>query len=120
MSFKILPIGGLGQIGSNMMQIQTEASSFIIDCGILFPYEDTFNINYLIPNFEFIERPEAIIITHGHEDHIGALAHLVEKFPGIKIFAPKFSATLIKAKFEYYPRKLKYELSKLGVIIGEA
>lgn len=111
MTFKILPIGGLGQIGSNMMQIQTAASSFIIDCGILFPYEDTFDINYLIPNFEFLERPEAICITHGHEDHIGALAHLVEKFPGLKIFAPKFAAVLISKKFEFYPRKLKYELS---------
>jgi ribonuclease J len=110
MSFSICPIGGLGQIGSNMMEVKSTASSFIIDCGILFPYEDTFNINYLIPNFEDLERPEFIIITHGHEDHIGALGHLVEKFPGITIYAPPFARELIRKKFEFYPRKLSFKL----------
>ena len=111
MSFSICPIGGLGQIGSNMMEITCESGSFIIDCGILFPYEDTFEIRYLIPNFENLQRPQAIIITHGHEDHIGALAHLVEKFPDILIYAPPFAAQLIKNKFEFFPRKLKFKLS---------
>ncbi len=110
MSFSICPIGGLGQIGSNMMEVKSTASSFIIDCGILFPYEDTFNINYLIPNFEDLERPECIIITHGHEDHIGALGHLIEKFPGITIYAPPFARELIRRKFEFYPRKLSFKL----------
>lgn len=114
MTFSIRPIGGLGQIGSNMMEVKTNASSFIIDCGILFPYEDTFSINYLIPNFNHLETPECIFITHGHEDHIGALAHLVEKFPGITIFSPPFSRELIKRKFEFYPRKLKYNLQTAG------
>lgn len=114
MTFSIRPIGGLGQIGSNMMEVKTNASSFIIDCGILFPYEDTFSINYLIPNFQNLDTPECIFITHGHEDHIGALAHLVEKFPGITIFSPPFSRELIKRKFEYYPRKLKYSLQTAG------
>lgn len=111
MSFSICPIGGLGQIGSNMMQVLTDQGSFIIDCGILFPYEDTFAINYLIPNFENLDRPLAIFITHGHEDHIGALPHLIEKFPGVQVYAPPFAAELIRNKVEFFPRELSFKLN---------
>ena len=111
MSFSIQPIGGLGQIGSNMMVIRSPSKrTYVIDCGILFPFEDTFNINYLIPNFENIEKPEFVIITHGHEDHIGAITHLLEKFPGLKVYAPPFAAELIRKKVDFYPRKLSLKL----------
>jgi len=108
--FSVSPIGGVGQIGSNMLLVQNEEKSVVIDCGILFPYEDAFDIRYLIPNFKELLRPEAVIITHGHEDHIGALAHFVEKFPNIIVYAPDFAASLIKNKFNFYPRPLKYQL----------
>ncbi|MCR9203486.1 MAG: ribonuclease J [Halobacteriovoraceae bacterium] len=111
MSFSIQPIGGLGQIGSNMMVITAPSKkTYVIDCGILFPFEDTFNINYLIPNFEDIQRPEFVIITHGHEDHIGALPHLLEKFPGLTVYAPSFAGELIRRKAEYFPRKLDFKV----------
>ncbi len=110
MSFSVSPIGGVGQIGSNMLLVQNQSESIIIDCGILFPYEDSFDIRYLIPNFKEIERPKAVIITHGHEDHIGALGHLVEKFPDITIYAPAFAASLIRRKLDFFPRELKYKL----------
>lgn len=92
------------------MEISYKEHSFIIDCGILFPYEDTFDINYLIPNFTQIEKPSKVFITHGHEDHIGALPHLIEKFPNLEIQAPPFAAALIKRKCDYYPRKLEFSL----------
>lgn len=111
MSFSIQPIGGLGQIGSNMMVITAPSKkTYVIDCGILFPFEDTFNLNYLIPNFEDIQEPEFVIITHGHEDHIGALPHLLEKFPGLTVFAPPFAGELIRRKAEYFPRKLDFKI----------
>ena len=113
MTFKITPIGGVDQIGSNMLLLEGPNGHSVIDCGILFPFEDFFNINYLIPNFTQIPRPDHIFITHGHEDHIGALAHLCEHFPDLHIIAPPFAATLIKNKFEFYPRKLKYKLEVL-------
>ncbi len=98
---KITPLGGLGQIGSNTILVETKSTRILIDSGILFPYDSCFNINYLIPHFYHIERPQALIITHGHEDHIGAVVHLIKHFPGLTIYTPAFAAALIKKKFEY-------------------
>ena len=77
--FSLLPIGGLGQIGSNMTLVSGQSESVIIDCGILFPNEDSFGVNYIIPNLEVLKQynPQHLIITHGHEDHIGAIAHIL-------------------------------------------
>lgn len=100
--FKITPLGGVGEIGSNMTLITTAGQSIIIDSGILFPYEDFFNIEYLIPDLNQIkENIDSIIITHGHEDHIGAIAHIVKAFPSIKIWAPLFATELIRNKLAY-------------------
>jgi len=98
--FSLTPIGGVGEIGSNFTLISTPDNDVIIDCGLLFPYEDFFDINYLIPDFKFIDpkRLSAIIITHGHEDHIGALIHLLARFPHLPIYAGRFTQELIKKK----------------------
>lgn len=98
--FSLTPIGGVGEIGSNFTLISTPDSDVIIDCGLLFPYEDFFDINYLIPDFNFLstERLKAIIITHGHEDHIGALIHFMARFPELPIYAGSFTQELIKKK----------------------
>ncbi|NOT79427.1 MAG: ribonuclease J [Bacteriovoracaceae bacterium] len=98
---KIKPVGGVGQIGSNMTLIQGANDTILIDAGILFPYEDFFDINYLIPNLEDIPTPSHLVITHGHEDHIGAIAHVVKKFPNIKVLASPFTAGLIRKKLEF-------------------
>lgn len=92
------------------MEVTYQGHTFIIDCGILFPYEDTFSINYLIPNFQEIEKPQKVFITHGHEDHIGALPHLIEKFPGLNIQAPAFASSLIRRKCDFFPRSLEFNL----------
>lgn len=94
----ILPLGGVGEIGSNMTLLETANESFIIDCGILFPNDDLFNIQYLIPNWEMLSNVSTLIITHGHEDHIGAIPHLIDHFPNINIWCSKFSGALIRRK----------------------
>ena len=100
--FSIIPIGGLGQIGSNMTLISGMTESLIVDCGILFPNEDSYGINYLIPDLDILEQssPSSLIITHGHEDHIGAIYHIIKKFPNIKVLASPFSSKLIERKFK--------------------
>lgn len=97
----IKPVGGVGQIGSNMTLIQGEHDTVIIDAGILFPYEDFFDIDYLIPDLSEVPTPTHLIITHGHEDHIGAILHVIKKFPQIKVLASPFTAGLIRKKLEF-------------------
>ncbi len=99
--YSITPIGGTKQIGSNMTLITTPDESILIDAGILFPHHNFFNINYLIPDLEKLPKSiSSIIITHGHEDHIGAIAHLLTKFPNIQIWAPRFAKALISHKLQ--------------------
>lgn len=97
---KISPIGGVGQIGSNCTLFETAKCKILIDCGILFPRESVFDINYLIPNLANLSAIDALIITHGHEDHIGAVIHYVAALPNVKIYAPKFAKELILYKLE--------------------
>ncbi len=98
---KIKPVGGIGQIGSNMTLVQSENDTILIDAGILFPYEDFFDIDYLIPDLTTIPEPTILIITHGHEDHIGAILHIIKQFPKIKVLASPFAAGVIRKKLEY-------------------
>lgn len=97
---KVKPVGGIGQIGSNMTLVQSENDTILIDAGILFPYEDFFEIDYLIPDLSTIPTPSHLVITHGHEDHIGAIFHVIKQFPQIKILATAFTAGVIRKKLE--------------------
>ncbi|MDD0854652.1 ribonuclease J [Halobacteriovorax sp. GB3] len=123
---EIRPIGGVGQIGSNSTLIKTKKDCFLIDCGILFPYEDFFDLNYLIPDLSFVEdKPTKLIITHGHEDHIGAIVHFLESYPQIEVWAPEFAKLLIEKKLarkklskkvHVYKRDSKIELDDTTII----
>ncbi len=106
----ITPIGGVGQIGSNMTLFESHHEKIIFDTGILFPYEDFFGINYLIPDMENLNNISALIITHGHEDHIGAITHFVEKFPKVPIYAPGFASSLIQKKLSEHKLNRKINI----------
>lgn len=110
--FSILPIGGVEEIGSNMTLINTPDEQILIDCGMLFPYEECFAINYLVPDFSLLDPAKltSIIITHGHEDHIGGLAHLLRAFPDITVYATQFTLHLIQKKLEEHKLSLNYKL----------
>lgn len=102
-SFSITPLGGVDEIGSNCTLVETHHHQIFIDYGILFPYEDFFDINYLIADLDHLEpnkKEKVLYITHGHEDHIGAVAHIVKKFPKIKIYAPRVAKELIHLKLQ--------------------
>lgn len=116
LSFSLMPLGGVGEIGSNMILIKSQHEDIIIDCGLLFPYEEAFDINYLIPDFETIdpERTKNIIITHGHEDHIGALGHLIRQFPHLVIHASPFTQELIKRKSEEFGIIFNFKTYRAG------
>lgn len=100
----IQPIGGLKEIGSNLCVFNGGDENIIVDAGILFPYEGCFNLDYLIPDLSQIDPKITthIIFTHGHEDHIGAVIHILEAFPHIKLWASPFTAKLIQRKLGFH------------------
>ncbi|MCB9092419.1 MAG: ribonuclease J [Halobacteriovoraceae bacterium] len=101
--YSIQPIGGLKQIGSNITAIKTPERWTLIDIGILFPNEDFYDINYLIPDITELDEKLVtdIVFTHGHEDHIGAVHHLIHQLPDITLWATPFTAALIREKLHY-------------------
>ncbi|MFO7538549.1 MAG: ribonuclease J [Chloroflexota bacterium] len=100
---RIIPIGGLGEIGKNMMVIEYEDDILIIDAGIMFPENDMLGVDTIIPDYNYlldkVDRVRAILITHGHEDHVGALPHLVKEIKA-PIYATKLTAGLIEVKLQ--------------------
>ena len=100
---KITPLGGLGEIGGNMMVVETENQALIIDVGMSFPDENMHGVDILIPDFSYIreikEKIVGIIITHGHEDHIGAMPYLFKEmqFP---VYGTSLPLEMIGSKFD--------------------
>ncbi len=100
---RITPLGGLGEIGGNMMVIETEKSAIVVDVGMSFPDEDMHGVDILIPDFTYIrqikDKIEAVVITHGHEDHIGAMPYLFKElqFP---IYGTSLPLEMIGSKFD--------------------
>lgn len=98
LSIKLL--GGVDEIGSNMTVFETAKEYFIVDYGILFPNDDVFDINYLIVDYSDLDpkKRTTLFISHGHEDHIGAITHIVNYFFNFKVYSPDFAANLIRKK----------------------
>lgn len=96
---KVIPIGGLGEVGKNMMLYEYGENILIVDTGMMFPENDMLGIDYIIPDFEYVrERKDivrGIVFTHGHQDHIGAVSHIVEE-----ISAPLYATPLTRGLIE--------------------
>ncbi|MFG1482283.1 ribonuclease J [Halobacteriovorax sp. HFRX-2_2] len=119
-NLNISPLGGVGQIGSNATLVSYKNTNIIIDSGILFPYEDCFDINYLIPDLKNVDvEINALIITHGHEDHIGAISHYIERFPEADVYAPTFAKELIEDKLSYLDLSKKINKLESKLVINE-
>ena len=100
-NLKIIPLGGLGEIGRNMMLYEYEDTAFIVDCGTMFPENDMLGIDYIIPDFQYLrsrkDKISGVIFTHGHEDHIGAVHHLISEF-NVPIYGTPLTLGLVKVK----------------------
>ncbi len=100
---KIIPLGGVGEIGKNMTVIETDEDIVVIDCGLLFPREDMLGVDYVIPDTTYLKENKkkirAFIITHGHEDHIGATPYVLKDID-VPVFGTRLAIALIESKLE--------------------
>ncbi len=111
MNTRIIPLGGLGEVGKNMYVVACKDEIIIVDSGVMFPDDELLGIDYVIPDYTFLKENEhkikALVITHGHEDHIGGIPFMVQSINVPKIYAPANAKELIEKKFE--ERNINYK-----------
>jgi ribonuclease J len=103
-TLRIVPLGGLGEVGRNMAVLEIDGRLLIIDCGVLFPEDHQPGVDLILPDFDYIADRlgdiEAVILTHGHEDHIGAVPYLLRLRPDIPLIGSQLTLALVEAKLK--------------------
>ncbi len=125
-SVKVIPLGGLEQIGMNITAIEYEDSIVVVDCGLSFPEEEMLGIDLIIPDVTYlkdnIDKVKAFVITHGHEDHIGAIPYVLKEV-NVPIYATRLTMGLIESKLKEHNmlREVKRKVVKYGqsVTLGD-
>ena len=111
---RIIPLGGLGEIGKNMTVIECANDMFIIDCGLAFPDDDMLGVDIVIPDFSYVERNldrlRGVVLTHGHEDHIGALPYFLSQFK-TPIYGTRLTLGLVEGKLKEHNLLGKVQLN---------
>ena len=117
---RILPMGGLGEIGKNMTLLEYGDQILIIDAGIMFPENDMLGIDLIIPDFKYLmdklDKVMGILVTHGHEDHVGALPHLMEHV-NAPIYATPLTAGLIEVKLRRLSERVDLRTIEAGDVL---
>lgn len=101
-ALRIVPLGGLGEIGRNMTVFEYDGRLLIVDCGVLFPESEQPGVDLILPDFNYIrdrlDDVEALVLTHAHEDHIGAVPYLLREKPDIPLIGSKLTLALVESK----------------------
>ncbi|HMV27933.1 MAG TPA: ribonuclease J [Anaerolineales bacterium] len=114
---RIIPLGGLGEVGKNMMAYEYGNDIIVVDAGIMFPKNDMLGVDYIIPDYEYLKNKSnrilGLFITHGHEDHIGAIQHFIEDIP-VPVYATPLTRGLIEAKLHRNGAQHKAQLKTIN------
>jgi len=99
---RIIPLGGLGEVGMNCLVVESEGSRVVIDCGLMFPNaEQALGVEVIAPDLSHLKsagRVDAVLLTHAHEDHVGALHYLLREFPQVPVYGTRFTLAVVKEK----------------------
>ena len=116
-NLRIIPLGGLGEVGRNMTLLEYEKKILIIDMGFRLPEESMPGVDYIIPDASYLKGKEGnilgIVITHGHYDHIGAIPYLIGKLKNPEIFTAPLTKGIILKRQEYFPNQPKLEITEV-------
>src|SRR3954451_5540595 len=101
---RIIPLGGVGEIGKNMYVFEYADDIVVIDCGLMFPDEEMFGIDLVVPDVQYLKdnrhKVRAFLITHAHEDHVGGLPYVLPEFPGVPVYASTLARGLLGNKIK--------------------
>src|SRR5690606_19987580 len=101
-ALRVVPLGGLGEVGRNMTVFENRGRLLVVDCGVLFPEDHQPGVDLILPDFEYIrdrlDDVEAIVLTHGHEDHIGGVPFLLREKPDIPVVGSRLTLAILEAK----------------------
>src|SRR5712692_8382391 len=116
-TMRIIPLGGVGEVGKNMTVVETEGSCVVIDAGLAFPRDEHLGVDLILPDFAYLrERAEsvrAVVLTHGHEDHVGALPYLLREVPVPEVWATRLTLGLVKSKLDEHGLLRSVELREI-------
>ncbi|WP_157357756.1 ribonuclease J [Amycolatopsis nigrescens] len=108
---RVVALGGIGEVGRNMTVFEHAGRFLIVDCGVLFPEDDQPGVDLILPDFRAIENRlddiDALVLTHGHEDHIGAVPFLLRMRPDLPIYGSRFTLALLAAKCKEHKQRPK-------------
>ncbi len=121
-NIRIIPLGGVEEIGKNMMLVEYKDDIIVIDAGVQFSDDETPGVDYILPNIKYLEERKgkirALVITHGHLDHIGGIPYLIERLGNPPIYTREFGALLIKKRHEEFPHLPPLDLKIIGADDG--
>src|SRR5205807_9961331 len=116
---RIIPLGGLGEVGKNMTVYEADGEVVVVDAGLAFPRDEHLGVDLILPDFSYLterDRPvRAVLLTHGHEDHVGALPYVLRQARVEEVWATRLTLGLIKSKLDEHGLRRAAELRELEV-----
>src|SRR5438093_7316182 len=103
-ALRIIPLGGLGEVGKNMTVYELGGDAIVVDCGLAFPRDEHLGVDLILPDFTYLQQRErpvrAVVLTHAHEDHVGALPYLMREVRVEEVWATRLTLGLVKSKLD--------------------